>query len=168
MSYYRFPGLLFNKIVSGGIPVGLFEGFESFSGGVPNTKSWNKVGGLTTVNQSTSNVTQGVFSGEFIFPSGASNSRGIVSAINYDFSGITNILLDVKPSGVANTSVVFFIFDGTNQTIAQTTLGSGTATTLTLTPTLPVNKASAKLYILSDDAVANAGQTFYCDNLRCT
>jgi hypothetical protein len=62
--------------------------------------------------------------------------------------------------------VQFAITDGTLTETTQTTLGSGTATTLTLTPIL-VNKASAKLRVQSVDALDN-GQTFFIDNIRCT
>jgi hypothetical protein len=148
----------------GGIGVGLFDGMETFSLGLPTTKSWTKVGGASfSLAQSASNVTEGSFSADIGSAFGGLN---LVNAIFYDFSGITNILVDVKPSGVAQTAVQFAITDGTLTETTQTTLGSGTATTLTLTPIL-VNKASAKLRVQSVDALDN-GQTFFIDNIRCT
>jgi len=163
VSYYRFPGLLFNKPASsGGIGIGLFEGFEVFAGGVPTTQAWTPTG-FPVLTQSTSNVTQGTYSMSF---DAGFNGVNIRNTNFLNFSAITNILMDVKPSGVFNTAITLSITDGTITNSVTTTISSGTATTLTLTPTT-VNKAAAKIAITSYDPDDNT-QTFYCDNLRCT
>lgn len=150
----------------------LIDGFESFSGGLPNTLPWSDQGSGSTISQSTSNVTEGTYSCRFQLTDGSTQNFSIDSgegSFSTNLTGVATLLLDVFVADVPSDGYVQLqVFDQDENFLSdQTVEGATGADTLTLdlsTLTAPANSS-----ILIRSRLGGSDATAYdvfVDNLR--
>lgn len=142
----------------------VLEGFESFSGGLPDTLNWSDTGSSgQTINQSGIHVTQGSFSCRIQLTDGVTDTMSLFTPEENDFSSYDTISLDIYVNTIGGGGTVGFVTENTEGFVQQDTSGTG-AQTLNLDISGFSNKTNFALYVVMSTAVSGAVD-IYIDNL---
>lgn len=141
----------------------LLEGFEVFSGGLPNTLPWANSSG--TIAQSSSNVTQGSFSCRV---QGVTSGNNLDTETNgIDLTGKTTLRMDVFVQTIGASASVkleaYSVVD-VNSASDVTTAGGTGSFSLVVDLTSLSNKTDIEFFIYQTSAIDIFD--YYIDNLR--
>jgi len=148
----------------------LLEGFESFSGGLPDTLNWSDIsaGSGNTISQSSSNVTEGSFSCRMQSADVANGTPAIKTPEEINLSTASTLFLDVTISTIQTDTYIELLasIDGEGETVFIDAPNSVGSYTLELDISPLSSKTAVGIAIFAYTFGPAGALDFYIDNLR--